>query len=51
MAAMKIEIITLSNQLMATTANNIYQKIIITILVTLSLRIPNQTNAATRHAV
>src|SRR6266567_7764518 len=48
---MKIEILTLGNQLVAAAANGIYQGIIVTVLVALSLRGLGRTNAATRHAV
>src|SRR4030095_3546761 len=48
---MKIEILTLCNQLVGTVANGIYQGIIVTVLVALSLRVLGRTNAATRHAV
>ncbi len=48
---MQIEILTLANQLVAAAANGIYQGIIVTVLVALSLRGLGRTNAATRHAV
>ncbi|HEU0037650.1 MAG TPA: M56 family metallopeptidase, partial [Verrucomicrobiae bacterium] len=48
---MKIEILTLGNQLVAAAANGVYQGIVVTVLVALSLSVPGRTNAATRHAV
>src|SRR5258706_8956874 len=47
---MKIEI-TAADQLVAAAANGIYQGIIVTLVVALSLRLFGRTNAATRHAV
>ncbi len=48
---MKNEILNLCDQLVAATANGVYQGIIIAILVALCLRWLVRTNAATRHAI
>src|SRR6266481_2735678 len=48
---MKIEILPAADQLVAAVANGIYQGIIVTLVVALSLRLFGRTNAATRHAV
>src|SRR6267378_5300016 len=48
---MKIETLSACDQLVAAAVNGIYQGIILTLLVGLSLRVFRRTNAATRHAV
>src|SRR5712664_2986484 len=48
---MKIEILPAADQLIAAAANGIYQGIIVTLVVALSLRLLGRTNAATRHAI
>ena len=47
---MKIEILA-ADQLVAAAANGVYQGIIVTLVVALSLRLFGRSNAATRHAV
>src|SRR5439155_160186 len=49
--AMGAEILGVSDRLLAAVMNGIYQGILITVLVALSFRVFNRTNAATRHAV
>ncbi len=48
---MGAEILDVSDRLLVAALNGIYQGIIITVLVALSLRVFKRTNAATRHAV
>src|SRR5437867_6251137 len=49
--AMGTEILAVSDRLLAAVMNGIYQGILITVLVALSLRVFRRINAATRHAV
>src|ERR1041385_6287564 len=49
--AMGVEILSVSDRLLAAAINGVYQGIVITALVALGLRALNRTNAATRHAV
>src|SRR6266446_3325989 len=48
--AMGPEILGASDRLLAAVMNGIYQGILVTVLVALSLRVFSRTNAATRHA-
>src|SRR5437016_4316261 len=49
--AMGAEILGVSDRLLAAVMNGVYQGVLITVLVALSFRVFNRTNAATRHAV
>ena len=49
MIAMKIEILTICDRLVTAGLNGVYQGIIVTLLVALSLRLLRRTNAATRQ--
>ena len=48
---MKSELLNACEPFVSAVANGLYQGVIVTVLVGLSLRIFNRTNAATRHAV
>src|SRR5437899_5301441 len=49
--AMGTELLGVSDRLLAAVMNGVYQGVLITVLVALSFRVFNRTNAATRHAV
>jgi beta-lactamase regulating signal transducer with metallopeptidase domain len=51
MIRMRIEILTVGNQLAASAVNGIYQGIIVAAFVALTLRLCGRTNATTRHAI
>jgi len=51
MIAMKAEVLTACDQIVAATANGVYQGIILTVLVGFVLRLLGRTNAATRHSI
>ena len=51
MLRMRIEILTVCNQLVASAVNGIYQGIIVAAFVALTLRLGGRTNATTRHAI